>query len=277
MSVLSVEKQLNTCHDDVAILIVSCDAYQVAWKPFFQCFFKYWADCPYPVFLGSNYLTFSDSRVSSILVGPDVDYSSNLQIMLDQIEQNWVIFSNEDQFLAAPVKTSSIKGFVELCEHEQIGSLRLWTGPNLATQVEDDMQGIGEIAKGTPYRVSMALGLWQKSVLSQLLHPGETAWDLERKGTIRSNDLESRFFAVSKDRILDPPITTVHGIRKRKWTADAVPFLKREGLSDALEMLPQPSLWTKIYERIYSKIRALTFGLFFRLGLIWRGTNGSGQ
>ena len=64
--------------NDVTILVVSCDKYKDLWIPFFHCFFKYWSDCPYPVFLASNDLEYSDPRVKTILIGPDKDYSSNL-------------------------------------------------------------------------------------------------------------------------------------------------------------------------------------------------------
>ena len=94
-----MERIPSGSHNDVVILVPSWDGYQDVWQPFFHCFFKYWPDCPYPVFLGSNSLSYPDSRVSPILIGPDIDYSSNLIAMLDHIDQDWVIIFTEDMLL----------------------------------------------------------------------------------------------------------------------------------------------------------------------------------
>jgi hypothetical protein len=71
---------------DISVLVVSCDAYQDLWKPFFSCFFKFWPDCPFPVYLGANFKKYEDDRVQTILIGQDLDYSTNLLMMLKQIK-----------------------------------------------------------------------------------------------------------------------------------------------------------------------------------------------
>ena len=64
--------------NETALLVVSCDNYRDAWEPFFTLLFKYWPECPYPVFLGSNKQTYKDNRITPIMIGEDIDYSSNL-------------------------------------------------------------------------------------------------------------------------------------------------------------------------------------------------------
>ncbi len=44
-------------NSELAILVCSCDKYADVWEPFFKLFFKFWPDCPYPIYLLSNYLT----------------------------------------------------------------------------------------------------------------------------------------------------------------------------------------------------------------------------
>jgi hypothetical protein len=44
----------NNSSDNLAVIVVSCDLYSDVWKPFFTLFFKYWNDCPFPVYLTSN-------------------------------------------------------------------------------------------------------------------------------------------------------------------------------------------------------------------------------
>src|SRR3989338_3266453 len=72
---------------DTSVLVVSCDKYQDIWKPFFTLFFRYWHDCPYPIYLGSNQRIYADQRVKTIAVGDDKDWSSGFRKMLEQIPQ----------------------------------------------------------------------------------------------------------------------------------------------------------------------------------------------
>src|SRR4051812_28550474 len=79
-----------------AILVISCDRYADLWPHFFGCFFEYWPDCNYRLFLGTNRLRYEDPRVTTICVGEDRDYSSNLTAMLAEINEEWVIVFVED-------------------------------------------------------------------------------------------------------------------------------------------------------------------------------------
>ena len=245
-----MERIPSGSHNDVVILVPSWDGYQDVWQPFFHCFFKYWPDCPYPVFLGSNYRSYPDARVSSIAVGYDVDFSSNLLIMLNRIEQDWVITWNEDAFLSKPVNTSRIRHLVNLAQRDQAAYLKLIAFPPFVV-VDDVAQEIGEAPKGTEYRVSFTTNLWKKSALLKLLCPGETAWDFERKGSQRSNELEDKFLCLSFDHRKNPPLSVVHGVIKGRWTREAVRFLKREGLQDYLGTRPRRPYWAGLWIRAY--------------------------
>ena len=37
-----------------AVVVCSCDKYSDLWDPYFELFKKFWADCPYPVFLNTE-------------------------------------------------------------------------------------------------------------------------------------------------------------------------------------------------------------------------------
>jgi hypothetical protein len=260
---------LEFVHDlgkEVAVLVPSWDAYQDVWKPFFHCFFKYWPDCPYPVYLGSNHLSYPDSRISSILVGDDVDYTTNLIAMLKQIEQDWTIVWVEDLLLNAPVDTTRVCKLIILAQRRQIGHLRLTptryslVSVAAASAVDVETGEIGELLKGAKYRVGLTVGLWKKSVLLQLLRPGETAWDIERGGTVRSFDLEDRFYCVLPKG--EPVFSIVNGVGKRGWTREGAALLKQEGLQDYLGKRPIQTYWSYIYTKAYVRIRYVLFRLW---------------
>src|SRR5579875_2993140 len=80
-----------------AVLVMSCDAYRDLWNPFFTLFRRYWHDCPWPVYLGTNRLQFADEHVTSLAAG-DGPWSERLRFCLQQIEADFVLLLLEDYF-----------------------------------------------------------------------------------------------------------------------------------------------------------------------------------
>lgn len=244
----------------IAILVVSCDAYRDLWEPFFRCFFKYWPDCPYPVYLGANSAICPDTRVRALTIGPDVDYSSNLIAMLQRIDEQWVIFWIEDRVLAAPVNTARVANVVAMAQEQKTGFVKLIASHPYALMA-DKYQEFGPIPKGTPYRVCMTIGLWHRPTLLKLLCPGETAWQIERQGSQRSNLLDEAFCALSYRLRRDPPFHDMHLIIKGQLLRDAVSFLQGEGLDQMLANRPLQTLRSFLYVRAYLISKNLTSGI----------------
>ena len=69
-----MQKKTNS---NLAVLVISCDAYSDLWSPFFKLYFRYWSDNKFDTFLLSNFKKYSDSRVGSIIVGEDKSWSNN--------------------------------------------------------------------------------------------------------------------------------------------------------------------------------------------------------
>jgi len=261
---------------DIAILVVSYDEYQDVWHPFFRCFFKHWPDCPFPIFLGSNTLTYPDQRVTSILVGPDRDYSSNLIAMLDEIKQEWIILWLEDVFLSAPVATDRIQELIRLAQREKAAHLQLharrFTTESLL-RGNRAVDGIRELPKGMPYRVTIALGLWSKASLRNLLRPGESAWEIERLGTLRSFNSTESFFYLANEQLAHMPLSFVHGVLKGKWTWTAARFLKQVNLEAHLSTRETQSTISHLYAKCYIALRygvfRAAYGLFGVPGMTW--------
>jgi hypothetical protein len=257
-----------TTEQDVAILVVSCDAYQDLWGPFFQFFFQYWPDCPYPVFLGSNSLRFDDGRVSAICVGPDTNYSSNLLAMLAQIKQEWVLIFVEDVFLTSVVATKRIKEFVAFCQrdggvHLQLLQRRFNPHYLLAVSNQRSEEAI-ELPVDVPYRASLNVCLWNKSTLWEILRPGESAWEFERQGTVRSFKSSGRFLLVSENNP-SPPFLWIHGVIKRKWTRAVVRFLRRQEYKVDYTQRSIQSFGSYVYLMIYTVLRYCAFWFMYKV------------
>jgi hypothetical protein len=236
--------------EDVAVLIVSCDRFEDLWRPFFTCFFKYWPDCPYPVYLGSNFAQYKHDRVRPILVGEDLDYSSNLLSMVHAIDQEWIVTWIEDRALSAKVDTRRIEGLINWAQTQGAGCLKLIANHPFAP-FADGSGEVGEVTRRTPYRMSVTVALWHKPTLLALLRRGESAWDLERNGSERSNRLDAKFLTLTISQRRNPPISDVHLIIKGHLLRDARKFLSLEGLHDCLRHRPLQTVGSYWYVKTY--------------------------
>ena len=212
--------------NNVAILVTSCDKYKDIWDPFFTLFFRYWQDCPYPVYLGSNHKIYDDQRVETITVGEERDWSSKFRYMLEAIPHPYIFIMMEDYLLTQPVDADWIERLIDYVERKGVGCMRLFPcpGPDIPCQNNPD---IGILSKGADYRLSLQAAIWDKEVLLDLLREGESVWELEIKGTKRTNDLDVPFLSVIDNSPI-PYICT--GVNKGKWVKDAVELCKKEGI-----------------------------------------------
>lgn len=210
-----------------AVLIVSCDRYRDLWDPCITLFRRFWADCPYPVYLLSNTVEAQYEGIRPITVGSDISWSDNLLAALAIIPEDYVLLWIEDLFLIRPVESEKIRELIEWAIRNHINYLRLNPTPGPDIPLNQD---IGQISKGTVYRASVVFSVWKKSLLSSLLRPGENAWEFEDKGTERTDSADA-FYASSKQLI--PACNTVI---KGVWEKSALGIIRRLGIEPDLNV-----------------------------------------
>jgi hypothetical protein len=211
-----------------ALLVVSCDAYRDIWEPFFTLLFRYWKDCPFPIYLGSNHATYPDQRVLPLTIGDDRDWSSNLLGMLASIPADGVLLLQEDFLIARPVQTERVTQLIGYAEANRAACLRLMPipGPDIPSK---DLPDLGEIRTGAEYRVSLQAAWWRKQSLAAVARPGESPWQFERLGSRRSDDLPEPFFCLRTgvEYPLDYYTTAVF---RGYWEPGAVELCRRENI-----------------------------------------------
>jgi len=210
----------------IGILVVSCDAYSDLWNPFFALIALFWPDCPYPIYLCSNYKTFDANKVISLPIGDDVSWSGNLRKALSQINENYVLLFLDDLLLTAPVNTKAVQEVSEWFIGRSGNCVRMnpSPAPDYRLKGSNVPVGIGQVSAGTIYRASTVLTLWNKRVLCDLLEEGESAWDFEIYGSVRA-DAYGGFYA-SKHRHFE----IVNSVIKGKWIPSVVPWLSQMGI-----------------------------------------------
>jgi glycosyltransferase involved in cell wall biosynthesis len=177
-----------------AVLIASCDAYRDLWTPFFTLFWRYWPDCPYPVYLGANRAAYEDSRVQTLRAGEDASWSNGLRFFLEQIGTDYVFLLLEDFFLDGPFSSSEFADKLRTLDALHGTMLRL--NPNPPPDLElPEHRGIGVLHQFARYRVSAQPAIWNRAELLSLLRDRESPWDFERQATLRSQARADGFFS----------------------------------------------------------------------------------
>lgn len=222
--------------ESTAILVVSCDRYRDVWGPFFTLFWRYWPDCPYPVYLGANQEVYPDPKVQTILVGPDLKWSPGLLKMLRDLPRPDLLYLQEDFLLSGPVDTAWVKDLIAYAKAKKAGCLRLMPIPG-ASHPCPDRDDVGELPKGSQYRVSMQAAWWEKRVLSSLIQEQEPMVQFEVQASRRSVELPEAFLSLREGKGYPLNYFTTAVVRGR-WEPAAVRFCRREGIRVDLQARP---------------------------------------
>lgn len=174
----------------VRVFVITCDKYAFALKGFSFLFNRYWSElqevvvCGYtPVDLPPNF--------SFLQIAPQ-EYPSNqwttgLAQVLRQIDDSHLVILLEDYWLCRGVNHQAVNTLYELCQlHPQV----------LRMDLTDDRQynghqttfdyvpyyGYNDIiwtSHDSPYQSSLQAGIWNRRLLLEVLHEGESAWQFE--------------------------------------------------------------------------------------------------
>jgi hypothetical protein len=244
---------------DCAVVIPSCDGYEDAWRPFFTSFYKYWLDCPFPVYLITEKKSAPDNRVKVLNLGVDHGWANNMKIALERIPEKFFIYFLEDVFLSKKVDTERILKLLEITNRDKISCLRLHPSPGPDVPHEEYSE-LGVIGQNAPYRVSTMSAIWDKNAFLRLLKPGENAWNMEFNGTKRSWEMNETFLSVWQESPAIEYFATA--IKKGRWQYDAVKFCEKEGIDVDYS---KRGIESKS-EYIHRKIRSVpVLGWFYRL------------
>lgn len=213
--------------EDFSILICSCDKYEDVWSLFFSFFNKHWGDCPYPLYLMTNEKEYSGSGVTTVFTGKESDWSSAFLKAVEQVGTKYILILMEDYFLLEKPNCDFIDQAVEYMRENGLSYLRLFPRPrpdNITSAIEG--VEIGEIARHSEYRVSLQAAIWDIDYLKRLIRPGESAWELEIKGTERSNEMPDMLYSLVKEE--DTPVPYLcTAVVKGYWVKEAVELCRK--------------------------------------------------
>ncbi len=254
----------------VTVLISSFDGYSDCWGPVCHGFAKYWPDCPYPIFLMTNTRDHPHERVQVMKVGGGRDWSGRMITALERIQTPYVMYFQEDYWIRKPVDTARMVEYVALMERHGLNYLRLLSKPVPDQDFPHDDR-LGLLALQASYRTSVQISFWRKEVFQDLIRPGESVWQFEQNGTVRSRKYGDTFASTrQKDgddycHGIDYVCTAVN---LGKWSRMAKPYAEEEGLKVDFSNLPTETWWDEF--KRYSPVGIFLKRWAYRTGLLFR-------
>lgn len=233
--------------DKPAILIISCDKYADVWPAFFYTFDKFWPDCPYPIYLVSNHTSYNHPSVIPVLLGDDIDYSTNLLNALEHVPSDYIILWIEDMLMCRK-QPAEIEGIIAKAIAKDVSYLRLWKSEDNLGEVINP--GLHTLPKGLKFRVSLKPALWKQKTLKKLIVKGENPHQLERLGTKRSYQLPDTFCGLTSEIQPFRP-RFINSIYRGAYEPGALKFLKDVGFE--FERIDRP-IRSSIYQKIRNKV-----------------------
>jgi hypothetical protein len=182
---------------DISILIGSCDSYSDLWRPCAELLERNWPDCPFPIYLGTDFLTFDHPRVISLPVGAGLPWAPSFRRQIEAVPSPIILYFVADFFLREPVKTAEVLECARLFHEMDAMYLRLSRPYGVHPLFESAI--VGQLPVGVPYRLSCNPSLWRKSVLLELLRDDDSIWSFEMVGSLRTNRYATGFYSVWKD------------------------------------------------------------------------------
>lgn len=249
--------------ENTAILVLSCDKYADVWPPFFRFFRKFWSDCPYPIYLGTNELGCDEPGVTVIRSGVPASWTEDTRRILEQLKEEYLIVLLEDYFLNGPSDEQRLRECVQLMQRKQAVFMRIACFPadhfnDYAYDRLPDAPWCGLTRADAPYRVNLQAGIWERKGFLALLSGNENPWQFELAASKRSAESPRTVLGL----VEQPKLNYVHGpvqylctaVTKGVWMRDAVAFARREGIALNTQIRPVESRSAYLWRRCYAKL-----------------------
>jgi hypothetical protein len=219
--------ELKAFASSVAVVVSSCDTFFDTWRPFVFFFRKHWADCPFPVYLIINRLKVRSAIIQPIAVGPDRGWASNMITALESIPQPYLLYFQDDYFLNGRVNNSLLAQDFAYAFDNNVASFCFHARGELEPNFQPLNDRFGVVPRDSDGRTRLQVTLWKKQALRAALRPGESAWDMEARGSERTRDLLSLSYLQRRDR---PVPYLMSAIVRGLWTPEALSLCEESGV-----------------------------------------------
>jgi hypothetical protein len=192
---------MPTVKNDIAVLVHSCDRYELLYPAFNFFFNKYWDFAiPANYYFATEEKTVSFPRFQNIQSGKG-EWSDRLRYLLEnKVSERWVIYFQEDMWLTKPVNARFFQELFRLAADQNWLQVKLHS-TNVYTTIPTGIFIEGfNVAKldnqRSGYLMSHQVTLWDRKFLLQQLLKSEHPWRNERRGTRRLRKLNPGLYHI---------------------------------------------------------------------------------
>ncbi len=228
-------------HNNYSLFVNTTDSFEDCWIPFFTLFKKYWPDYTGKIYLNTETKVFTFPGLDIVSVQNNINtpnkkitWSECLIRALNSIENEVILYMQEDYFLKDFVKNDLVKKYAQMMEeHSDIQCIHL-TDQAVRAESRSEYDHLDKVALNQRYRVSCQAALWHKSELLDLVRKYEDAWEFEEFGSKRSALLERDYLEVNREYVklnhfdIIPYIFT--GIIQGRWHEETVPLFHKHDI-----------------------------------------------
>jgi len=187
-------------NNKIAVIVHACDRYELLFKGFEYFFSKYWDfEIPVNYYFATEEKSVDISHFKNIKSGKG-EWTNRLSNLLDQIDEEYVLYFQEDMWLSKAVDEEVFTKLFDLVLTNKWPLVKLNSSPVFKTSSTDlFIKGFNVSLlnnKESDFLMSHQVSLWNKAFLKQQLVPNEHPWRNERKGTKRLRKLNPEIFHV---------------------------------------------------------------------------------
>jgi hypothetical protein len=240
---------------EVAVLICSSDNRMDIVQRVLPSLFRFWPDCPYPIYVGLNSNCELAPRVKTLVAQPS-EWRKECFEQVAQISETHVIVLLDDFLIQQPVDTQRITTLVDVALHSNISYLRLMPFGKSSLKYLTALMRMGDrgrihmITKDRPFYSGLQIALWNRAHFMSLLQLRGSIWEFEHQRVLGVNH-----YVVTEN----PAIQYSHLVEKGRWLPYAQSLLKRAGLPANLGERQVWSRWINMRLAL-DRVRLLVFG-----------------
>lgn len=231
--------------EDVTFLINSCDKYEDAWHPFFECLWNFAGNLPYPMILNTEGKKYSSSHyeVETVNTAGKTTWSKRLFKVLNHVNTEFVFFLLEDYFLEDSFDRDRFEKVVEYMKtHPDVGLVDIrprWAESQQEKELNKltykDTEDSFTERSNENFNITCSPGVWRTSVLKSLLRMHEDVWEFEYYSGIRA---KKQGYKVVRFNTRTPAIYEYDyqvwsgmGITAGKWLPKNKEFFEKLGIA----------------------------------------------
>ena len=222
----------------LAVLVNSSRGYRDCWFPFFRLLEIHWPQCRFPLYLNVEEGVYEHPTLDVTCLthpagpsGARLPWSDQLLASLEMIPERYVLYMQEDYFLDAPVDHVRLEECLALAVGVGLGCVHLTPYGAHGGRSRAELPYLVDVPRISHYRFSAQAAIWDKTVLASYVRPGESAWETEILGTLRSWNCPEPVRSVAEAAIDGPIMSyTGTGIIRGTWHPAIQPLFQRHAI-----------------------------------------------